>query len=57
MLGAIYNHFPGFALVEMTLIEDNGIEKKYVNDGRIIAYRDNIEELQIYADLHNITIV
>lgn len=55
MLGAIYNHFPGFALVEMTLIEDNGIDK-YVY-GQLIAYRDSIEELQIYADLHNITIV
>ena len=56
MLGAIYNHFPGFALVEVTLIEDNGIEKKYVY-GQLIAYSDSIEELQIYADLHNITIV
>lgn len=56
MFGAIYNSFPGFVLVEMTLIEDNGIEKKY-EYGRIIAYRDNIEEIQIYADLHNIIII
>ena len=56
MLGTIYSSFPGFVLVEMTLIADNGIEKTY-EYGRIIAYRDSIEELQVYADLHDITIV
>lgn len=56
MLGAICNIFTGFALVETTLIEDNGIEKKYIH-GQHIAYRDSIEELLVYADLHNITIV